>query len=187
MADDVAFWILTNLHGVTVHKNTITILIALRTWYLTHRRTVRPGFDFRQGMDFLSYFEFRPFVGPPSLQSNSYCVLFHWGSRLIPQLVPRSYVEFAFTPPHFMACISIVKVHLSLTRNQAPRHADGCTEGDVATDHTRDISNIVVEWLTLLLRIWEVPCSILSPGDRLSWPSFCGLSQSLRVNAGIIP
>jgi hypothetical protein len=29
--------------------------------------------------------------------------------------------------------------------------------------------NVVVQWLTLIFCIWEVPGSILGPGDRLSW------------------
>jgi hypothetical protein len=29
--------------------------------------------------------------------------------------------------------------------------------------HTSEVSNVVVEWLTLLLRIRDVPCSILAP------------------------
>jgi hypothetical protein len=43
--------------------------------------------------------------------------------------------------------------------------------------------NIVVEWLTLLLRIREFPSSIFGPGERLSWMRFfvVFLSASRRI------
>jgi hypothetical protein len=45
------------------------------------------------------------------------------------------------------------------------------------------LPNVVVEWLTLLLRIREVLGSNLSPGDRLSWLRFfvVFLSPSTRM------
>jgi hypothetical protein len=47
--------------------------------------------------------------------------------------------------------------------------------------------NIVIEWLTLPLGIWEVLDSNLGP--KTSYPDcgFCGFSQYLQTNAGIIP
>jgi hypothetical protein len=47
--------------------------------------------------------------------------------------------------------------------------------------------NVVIEWLTLLFRIWEVLGSILGPGDCYLDKGFRGFPQSLQVNAGIIP
>lgn len=41
--------------------------------------------------------------------------------------------------------------------------------------------NVVVEWLTLLLRIREVPGSNIRPAD---WG--CGFPQSLQVDIGIV-
>jgi hypothetical protein len=41
----------------------------------------------------------------------------------------------------------------------------------------REAPNIVVDWLTLLLLIRELPGSILGPGDRLSWLSFSSFSS----------
>jgi hypothetical protein len=45
----------------------------------------------------------------------------------------------------------------------------------------------VVEWLTLLLHTWEVPGSNLSLETGYPDLRFCGFSQSLQVNAGIVP
>jgi hypothetical protein len=49
------------------------------------------------------------------------------------------------------------------------------------------ISNVVVEWLTFLLRIREVPGSNLGPEAGYLDRGFCGLSQSLQANSGITP
>jgi hypothetical protein len=50
--------------------------------------------------------------------------------------------------------------------------------------HHQLLPNIVIEWLTLLLHIREVPGLILGPGDRLSWVTFRGFPQSFQENAG---
>jgi hypothetical protein len=47
--------------------------------------------------------------------------------------------------------------------------------------------NVMVKWLTLLLRIWEVPGSSLGPETGYPDESFCGFPQSLQVNSRIIP
>jgi hypothetical protein len=52
---------------------------------------------------------------------------------------------------------------------------------------TLSLPNVVIEWLTLLLRILEVPGSNLGPGDRLSCFSFSLFPQSLQANAGMVP
>jgi hypothetical protein len=46
--------------------------------------------------------------------------------------------------------------------------------------------NVVVEWLTLLLRKWEVPGSNLGP-DTGCPEVFSGFPQSLQADAGIVP
>jgi hypothetical protein len=46
--------------------------------------------------------------------------------------------------------------------------------------------NVVIEWLTLLLHIREVPGSNLSP--ETCYPKvFCGFPQCIQANAGIVP
>jgi hypothetical protein len=45
------------------------------------------------------------------------------------------------------------------------------------------LRNVVVEWLTLLLRILEVPGSSLEPATEF----YRSLPQSLQENAGIAP
>jgi len=43
-------------------------------------------------------------------------------------------------------------------------------------------TTVMVEWLTLLFRIWEVP------GSDFGYPElFSGFTQSLQANVGIIP
>jgi hypothetical protein len=46
--------------------------------------------------------------------------------------------------------------------------------------------NVVVEWLTLLLRILEVPGSYLGPETGYPDCVFRGFLQSLQANAGIV-
>jgi hypothetical protein len=48
--------------------------------------------------------------------------------------------------------------------------------------------NVVVEWLTLLLGIREVPSSNIGPATDYAddW-GFRGFGQSLQANAGIVP
>jgi hypothetical protein len=48
------------------------------------------------------------------------------------------------------------------------------------------ILNVVVEWLTLLHRIREVPVSNLGPRDRIP-ENFCECLQSLQANSGTVP
>jgi hypothetical protein len=48
-------------------------------------------------------------------------------------------------------------------------------------------SNVVVEWLTLLLRIRDIQSSNLSPKTGLPNKDFRGSSQSLQENSGIVP
>jgi hypothetical protein len=51
---------------------------------------------------------------------------------------------------------------------------------------SEQLQNVVVEWLTLLLRIQEVPGS--SNGPEGGYPElFRGVSQSFHANAGITP
>jgi hypothetical protein len=47
--------------------------------------------------------------------------------------------------------------------------------------------NVVVEWLTLLLRIRELTGSIPGPSDWLHSFRVCGFSQTLQANAGTVP
>jgi hypothetical protein len=47
--------------------------------------------------------------------------------------------------------------------------------------------NIMIEWLTLPLGIWEVLDSNLGPESGYPDCGFCGFSQYLQINAGIIP
>jgi hypothetical protein len=52
----------------------------------------------------------------------------------------------------------------------------------------KKILNIVVEWLTLLHRIWEVPGSILNPAQPAILIKVSrGFPQSLQANVGILP
>jgi hypothetical protein len=52
--------------------------------------------------------------------------------------------------------------------------------------HLTLVLNVVVEWSTFLLCIWEVPGSDLSL--ETSYPEvFHGFTQSLQANAGIEP
>jgi hypothetical protein len=52
---------------------------------------------------------------------------------------------------------------------------------------TKILQNVVVDSLTFLLRIREVPSSNLSP--KTGYPDWgvCGFLQSLEMNAGIVP
>jgi hypothetical protein len=49
-----------------------------------------------------------------------------------------------------------------------------------------NLQNIVIEWLTLLIRIREFPVSNLWPETGYPDWSFCGFSQYLRENLGIL-
>jgi hypothetical protein len=49
------------------------------------------------------------------------------------------------------------------------------------------ILSVVLEWLTLLLRIREVPGSNISPETGYPYWFFRGCPQSLQANAGIVP
>jgi hypothetical protein len=42
------------------------------------------------------------------------------------------------------------------------------------------VPNVAIEWVVLLLHIWEVPASTLGPEIG------CGFSQSLQAYAGVI-
>jgi hypothetical protein len=48
-------------------------------------------------------------------------------------------------------------------------------------------SNVVVEWLTLLLRVCEVPGSNLGSKTGYSWQDFHGFTQSLQAKSGMVP
>jgi hypothetical protein len=48
------------------------------------------------------------------------------------------------------------------------------------------LPNVVVVWLTYLVRIWEVLGSNLNPETGNTDWDFCGFFQSLRANAGIV-
>jgi hypothetical protein len=49
------------------------------------------------------------------------------------------------------------------------------------------ICDVMVEWLTLLLRNREVPVSNLNPEIGYPELTFCGFPQSLKANYGIVP
>jgi hypothetical protein len=49
------------------------------------------------------------------------------------------------------------------------------------------LSNVVVECLTLLLRVLDVSASILDPETGLYSLNFYGFPQFLQVNADIVP
>jgi hypothetical protein len=57
---------------------------------------------------------------------------------------------------------------------------------DIVSPHQHEQLNIMVEWLTLLLRILELPDSNLGPETSHPDGGFSWLSQSLQANSGIV-
>jgi hypothetical protein len=55
------------------------------------------------------------------------------------------------------------------------------------TGFSRLRPNVMVEWLTLLLHIWEVTGSNLDPETSYTHQDFRGFLRSLQANAGIVP
>jgi hypothetical protein len=47
--------------------------------------------------------------------------------------------------------------------------------------------NVVVEWLTLMLRTLDVPGSNLAPETGYRVRVFCNFPQSLQANVGLVP
>jgi hypothetical protein len=64
--------------------------------------------------------------------------------------------------------------------------ADRCSRSSGKLQLLHNSPNVVVEWLALLLRIWDVPVSNLGPGDQLS-KVLRDFPQSIHVNAEIVP
>jgi hypothetical protein len=126
-----------------------------------------PGLDYR--WDTTSLFATCPdrLWGPPSLLYSTYLGSFIGDSRLCGLVVS----VFAIAPKvrGFKPCrgrwiLREIKIRCWFT-----------------------LSNVVVESLTLLLRILEVPFSILGPSDRLSWLRFFhGLPQTFQTNVGVV-